>query len=137
MPFALAMRLFGAVFLVVGLLFLVWQTGVSALMNQMGQLLFPNLAPTPLPQEQIWLSLSVSMMMTITVCCFLAAKDIHFALPVIVSKFVSTGCFSIFLLLTGQVGYLVGALTDGPIGVVILWLYLHERKKLHPAIANT
>lgn len=137
MPFALVMRLFGVVFLAVGLLFLVWQSGVAQLMDQMGHLFFPSMAATPMPAEQIWLSLSVSMMMTITVCCFMAAKDHRFAIPVIVSKFVSTGCFLLFLLMTGQVGYLVGALTDGPIGVVILLLYLKEAKKLHPSMANT
>lgn len=87
-----------------------------------------HLDPTPNPTERFWLALSTSMMLMLTVCCALGARDIRrnidMCIPVFMSKFCSTICGILFFAAAAPFGmYLLIATTDLPLGIVtfVLW----------------
>jgi len=88
-----------------------------------------GLPPLPEPTEKFWLSLAFSMMMTITVLCYIAAynvrKNKHFIIPLLVAKAasaLSAGCF--FLFSGRYFAYLVIFLVDGSIFWITLYFFI-------------
>ncbi len=78
--------------------------------------------------ELFWVFLSFSMMITITACCYIAAKDVRknrvAIVPVLFSKFASSSSALTFYLFDGRTfGHLVIFLADFPLFVITLIFY--------------
>jgi len=91
-----------------------------------------GLTATPAPSERFWLTLSLSMMLMLVVCCTLGARDIRrnqdMCIPIIFSKFCSTLCGVLFFVAAAPYGmYLTIATTDLPLGIVTLILWRRAR----------
>jgi hypothetical protein len=87
-----------------------------------------GLPDTPPSTERFWLTLSVSMMVMLVVCCAMVARDVvtnmSFCVPVIFSKFTSTFLGVLYFVLAEHHGaVLVIGATDLPLGIVtwVLW----------------
>lgn len=95
--------------------------------DRVGALLgFPVLPPSPRPvASDFWLPLAVANMVTITVCCWVAAGDVRrrraMVYPVIASKFTSSAtAILLFVRWAHTLSILTIALVDLPIGVILL-----------------
>jgi hypothetical protein len=87
-----------------------------------------GLAEIPKSTERFWLTLSLSMMLMLCVCCLMNIRDPSrhrdFAVPVIFSKFLSSFMGLVFFLVHARYGaYLAIGLSDLPLGVVTLHLW--------------
>lgn len=111
------------------------------LFNDISRALFPSL-PLASDSGKFWISLTVSMMVTITVLSLLIYKDIRanyrMAIPLIAAKFTSS-LFGTAFFLAGfccsQTGWntlanILIAVTDFPLGVIMLVLYKLVHKEL-------
>ena len=80
------------------------------------------------PAEYFWVFLGFSMMMTIAACSYVASKDIRknrsVILPLILSKLASSLCALTFYSSRGIFAYLVIFVTDFPLFLLTLYLYL-------------
>lgn len=114
-----------------GLFFLVGGHMIAPFVNQAGARFFTSLPPYPLPSDghegAFWLVLSLSMMAMITYICrsvYLDVRRNSGMVPVLLlSKFCSSALYLGFFVSTGQLAHLVGALTDGPLFLVTLYLW--------------
>jgi hypothetical protein len=93
-----------------------------------------GLPDTPASTERFWLTLAVSMMMMLVVCCAMVARDVErniaFCVPVIFSKFTSTILGALYFAAGPHHGaLLVTGATDLPLGIVTLLLWLRARGK--------
>ncbi|MEW5854581.1 MAG: hypothetical protein AB2A00_37745 [Myxococcota bacterium] len=119
-----------ALYVVGGLLFLFGHPWLFDLLNLAGRML--GLPDTPAPVERFWLTLSISMMVMLCVCCEMVRRDpvrnVDFCIPVFFSKFTSTLLGLVFFVLHARyVAYLSIGLTDLPLGVVTLLLWRKTR----------
>jgi len=94
-----------------------------------------GLPDTPASTERFWLTLAVSMMMMLTVCCALVARDVVTMMPVclvvVVSKFTSTLLGILYFAMGEHHGALIViGTTDFPLGVVTLILWLQAKKSV-------
>jgi hypothetical protein len=122
-----------------GLFFLVAGSRIAPFVNGVSERFMPALAPYPLPSHggegAFWLALSLSMMAMITWICRAAYLDLRRngrLVPVLLlSKFCSTAFYVVFFVAGRQLVHLVGALTDGPlfIATLILWLPASTRDR--------
>ena len=125
-----ALNILALCFALAGLSFLFAQNFLLNNINQLTQHFFPHLATLSLSTEKFWLVLTSSMMLMITVLSLLAAMDVRkkkdYCYFVLLSKACSTFLFIVFFFEQGRIpAYLVGALTDGSI-FVILFILCHR-----------
>lgn len=97
-------------------------------MNDFSFHLFPSLKAIAIPTEKFWLSLAMSLMITLVFLCYTAQKDIRKELNLVVvlliSKFSSTLFFFIAFVTDERLGaYLVGLFTDGGIFLITYLFY--------------
>lgn len=118
------------IYAVGGLSFLFGQNLLLENLNRTSQALFKDRFPLiPLSSERFWLVLTNSMMLMLVVICVLVAHDIETNLMMVVIILFSKACSSLqylyfFVVEKRYFAYLVGFLTDGPLFVVTLILFL-------------
>ncbi len=120
-----------AVIYAVGLLsFMFGQNMLIENLNRASRLIFRERLPlAPLSTEKFWLVLVNSMMLMLVVICLFVAADVErFHAMVVVllfsKAFSSSQYLYLFLVQKRYFAYLVGFLTDGPLFVVTLVIYL-------------
>jgi hypothetical protein len=115
-----------------GLFFLIAGTRIAPFVNAISGKVFPSLSLYPLPgsapEGAFWRVLSVSMMAMITWICRSAYLDLRRngrLIPVLLlSKFCSASLYLFFFATRGHLAQLVGFLTDGPLFLMTLALWL-------------
>lgn len=116
------MRVFGCLYAVGAVVFLVLPQPLFELMNQVPQRLGFLLALPP-ASEFFWLPLATSMMVMLSTLSFMAAANPHqrgYPLTILISKLSSTAGFALFLFVhRPYFAYLLGVLTDLPIALVL------------------
>lgn len=94
-----------------------------------------GLPDTPPAAERFWLTLAVSMMVMLTVCSALVAKDVFrnhvLCIPVMVSKFTSSFLGVAYFALHARHGaLLIIGLIDLPLGLITYVLWRNLRRAL-------
>lgn len=114
-----------------GLFFLCAGWAIAPAINAAAKGLLPlPLYPLPAhgPEGAFWRVLSVSMMAMITYICRAAYLNLRRSAGLVplllLSKFCSSALYTAFFIANHQLAHLVGALTDGPLFLVTLWLWL-------------
>lgn len=130
----LLLRLWVVLFTVAGASFYIIPDRLSSLMNDISQKLFPSLPLITPITDRYWLSLSMSLMITLVFICYMAQKNITANLVLVrallVSKFASTLFFFISFIVGDRLGaYLVGLLTDGIIFLITYAFYQPVRRE--------
>jgi len=123
------MAISAVLYTVGGLSFLFGQNLLLENINNTSEKLFGDRFPRiPLSTEKFWLVLTVSMMAMLVTLSVYAAVDIeryYMMVPVvIVSKAVSTLQYSFHFATKRYFAHAVGALTDGPLFLITLILFL-------------
>jgi choline dehydrogenase-like flavoprotein len=123
-----ALRVLALSFAVVGILYLTVPSASLDFMSNLGEL-FGNHTRAPHTQEYLWLSLGFAYMAVITGICLIAQADLVRYRPLLlllaVGKAASSGTsLAFFLLQGGAFAYLLGALVDGSLILLALWLYV-------------
>jgi choline dehydrogenase-like flavoprotein len=122
------LRVLALAFAVVGLLYLTLPSPSLDFMSNVGEL-FGNHTRAPHTQEYLWLSLGFAYMVVITGLCVIAQSDVVRYRPLLLllaaGKAASSSTSLAFFLLQDHVfAYLLGALVDGSLILVALWLYV-------------
>lgn len=122
-------------FLGASVVFLFFGNNLLESINALSLKISPSLEPIPLAHEKFWLTLTMSLMITLIFLCYWAQKDIQknlFAVvPVLVSKFASTLFFFFFLITDNRsLAYFVGVVVDGSIFLITYFLYQKVRKEM-------
>ncbi len=91
-----------------------------------------GLADTPPSTERFWLTLSISMMLMLVLCCGMVARDVarnlDFCIPVFCSKFCSTLLGALYFAGFERHGALLAiGWSDLPLGIVTLVLWRRAR----------
>ncbi|NIP22560.1 MAG: DUF362 domain-containing protein [Phycisphaerae bacterium] len=127
-----------ATYFFVGFAFAIMPGVILRAINFFSRILTPSLEEIPLSVEKFWLSMTFSMMMTITVLCYIAHHNIrknkNYIIALLVSKSasaLSALCFFIFS--ARYFAYLVIFLVDGSIFWVTLFFYLRASKAFFKA----
>ena len=119
-----------ALYLWGGFNFVVGQNRLLERMNAFSTRFFRDRMPLmPLASEKFYLVLTTSMMLMLVVCCGLAAYDVEKYYLLVVPVLFSKACSTVFYLLLfffqkRYFAYLVGACTDGPLGLITLIIFL-------------
>ncbi len=117
-------------YVVGGLSFLFGQNILLGSLNKVSSLIFRDRLPLiPLSGEKFWLTLTNSMMiMLIVICAFVIIDPCEYYPMIIIllfSKAASTLQYLYFFFKEKKYfAYLVGAMTDGPIFLVTLYLFI-------------
>jgi choline dehydrogenase-like flavoprotein len=122
------LRLLAVCFAVVGLLYLVLPSPSLDFMSNVGEL-FGNHTRAPHTQEYLWLSLGFAYMVVITGLCVIAQADVVRYRPLLLLLAAGKAASSLtslafFLIQEHAFAYLLGALVDGSLIFVALWLYM-------------
>jgi len=122
------LRVLAVCFAVVGLLYLVLPSPSLDFMSNVGELV-GNHTRAPHTQEYLWLSLGFAYMVVITGLCLIAQSDVVRYRPLLLllaagKAASSLSSLAFFLLQEGAFAYLLGALVDGSLILVALWLYV-------------
>src|SRR3989338_1825116 len=84
-------------FLAGAVMFLFFGRALFGTINHFSAFLFPSLPVISLEEQNFWLTLTTSLMVTLIFLTYLAQKDIRanfaFIAPILLSKFVSSGLF--------------------------------------------
>jgi len=117
------------VFFVSSLYFLFLQNRLLNQLNTLSRWLFKDrFPPIPLSTEKFWLVLTTSMMvMLVVICTFVAVNPEKYIMMVVImlfSKFCSSALYLVLFLRDKHFAYLAGTLTDGPIFIITLILWL-------------
>jgi hypothetical protein len=131
---------YAAMFVGAVLVFICLPGAMFGIMNDASRALFPSL-PLAADAGKFWLSLTVSMMVTITVLSFMIFRDVkgnyRMAVPIVAAKFTSS-LFGLGFFIAGFIvpdtgwntlANLAILFTDFPLGVVMLVLYLMVKKE--------
>jgi choline dehydrogenase-like flavoprotein len=121
------LRLLAVCFAVVGLLYLVLPSPSLDFMSNVGEI-FGNHTRAPHTQEYLWLSLGFAYMVVITGLCVIAQADVVRYRPLLLLLAAGKAASSLtslafFLIQEQAFAYLLGALVDGSLILVALWLY--------------
>ena len=132
--------LFAVMFIGAVLVFISLPGQMFGIMNDISKTLFPSL-PLASDSGKFWVSLSVSMMVTITALSILIYKDVkknyRMAIPLAAAKFTSS-IFGLGFFLAGfacresgwnTLANLMILFTDFPLGVLMLVLYLMVKRE--------
>ena len=120
------LRFFAVIFAGGAVLFFVRPDGLVADLDRVGSLFgLAPLPPGPHPAAaDFWLTLAVANMGTIAACAGFAAVDVRrrraLVYPLLVSKFTSSGTGILLFARTAAFPFLVVALVDLPIAIVLL-----------------
>jgi uncharacterized protein (DUF362 family) len=147
------MRIYSILFLVVGYVFLLfpwftleeidrfgeWFFGVNCLLEWLGrELPHAKVNAQGTPAEYFWVFLSFSMMMTIAACSYISSKDVRknrsVIFPLILSKLASSLCALIFYYFRGIFAHLVIFITDFPLFLLTLYLYVKAQNGRIPQV---
>ena len=122
-------RVLTVTFLLTAIVFAIAPNYILNYVNDIGKVLFGWHAPsTNFGNQYFWLVLSVGYISTIAYLCFLAQRNlirhIGYLRPVIFSELIATIGFFICLFTSeAQFFYLIGAIIDGLIFILLWWLY--------------
>jgi hypothetical protein len=132
--------LYAVMFIGAVLVFICLPGPMFGTINDVSKALFPSLPPAS-DSGKFWVSLSVSMMAAITALSILIYKDVkmnyRMAIPLVTAKFTSS-VFGLGFFLVGfacaesgwnTLANLLILVTDFPLGVVMLVLYLMVKKE--------
>lgn len=125
------MGVYAFVYLAFGLVLLITPGGVLRLINGITNLL--GLSPAlKIPPYPFWAMVSVSLLLTLALMCYLAFRDvekIELVWLMIFAKYASAFCLAGYLLLGRDhpPGFGVGALVDASLGTVALVFLLRAR----------
>jgi hypothetical protein len=123
-------RILAIAFLLTSIIFAAAPDYILNYISDIGKVLFGWRAPAVnLGDQRFWLVLAVGFVATITYLCFLTQRNlirhIGYLRPVIFSKFVTTVGFLVCLFASeAQFFYLIGAVIDGLLFLVLWWLYV-------------
>ena len=122
------LQIFMVLFAAAGLSFALAPQRIIFHLNQTASLIAPSLPTLPDSDSRFWVALTVSMMATITALCYGAQNEIRrkkeLVLYLLVAKATSTLFFTLYFFLElHSLAYLMGALTDGSIFVLLLIFY--------------
>jgi choline dehydrogenase-like flavoprotein len=134
------LRVLAVAFAVVGLLYVALPSPSLDFMSNVGEL-FGNHTRAPHTQEYLWLSLGFAYMVVITGLCVIAQSDVVRYRPLLLvlaaGKAASSSTSLAFFLIQDHVfAYLLGALVDGSLILVALWLYALAGRIDAPAAAK-
>ncbi len=123
-------------YFVAGLFFLFLQNRLLEQMNTVSAKLFQDrFPPIPLSTEKFWLILTSSMMLMLVLLCAFVAMDpkkfLAMVFIILASKCCSTLLYLILFARKKYWAYLVGALTDGPLFVVTLIIFIQAGPIAH------
>jgi len=123
----------GLVYLVAGFAFAFIPTPILNSINALSQWLTPDLPLAKIPNERFWVSLSFSMMMTITILCWMAALNVKrnrgYVFPLLVAKLASTlSSLAFFFLVTRQLASVVIVIVDGSLFCVTLVFFVRAQR---------
>ncbi len=129
----LVLQLSAVTYLVAGLAFAVAPEQILRIINFFSGLFIPSLKLMPITAEKFWLSLAFSMMMTITVLCFLAQYNVRknklFIFPLLVAKAASSlSAIGFFIFSDRYFAYLAIFLVDGAIFWITLYFFLRASR---------
>lgn len=104
------------------------------LLNNLGIRFFPLAPLADIGSNPFWMTLVMSLMLTLILLCYLAQQDIEnrllLVVPLLFSKFISTSFFCFHLLFAEKsFAYLAGALTDGSIFLITYFFYARARQE--------
>lgn len=127
------MLISGFTYMVFGFAFAIVPVPIIRFLNTVSAYILPSLPLTPENQENFWVALAFSMMMTITVLCFMAAHNVRkgkgYVFPVIVSKAASALSALVFFLVHHYfLSYLAIVILDGSLCVITLFFYLRANR---------
>ncbi|HVW46633.1 MAG TPA: GMC family oxidoreductase N-terminal domain-containing protein [Solirubrobacterales bacterium] len=122
-----ALRVLALTFAVVGILYVALPSPTLDVISDVGELL-GNHTRAPHTQEYMWLALGFAYMVVITGICLIAQADVVRHRPLLLllaaGKAASSLTSLAFFLVQDQVfAYLLGALVDGTLILVALWLW--------------
>jgi choline dehydrogenase-like flavoprotein len=134
------LRVLALCFAVVGLLYLVLPSASLDFMSDVGELV-GNHTHAPHTQEYLWLSLGFAYMVVITGLCLIAQADVVRYRPLLLLLAAGKAASSLtslafFLLQESAFAYLLGALVDGSLIGVALWLYVLAGRIDRPLVAG-
>lgn len=122
----------------VGVAFVFMPEHILKAINILSQFLVPGLEDVPISVERFWLSLAFSMMMTITVLCYIVQHNVRknkgYIIPLLISKAASalSGlCFFVFS--AKYFAYLLIFILDGSIFWITFLFYLKANKAFFKA----
>jgi len=123
------MAISALMYFVAMLFFLFLQNRLLEQMNTVSAKLFKDrFPPIPLSTEKFWLVLTTSMMLMLVLLCIFVALDpvayMEMTLIVLASKMCSTLLYLALFARDKYFAYLVGALTDGPLFIITLAIFL-------------
>jgi len=125
--FRLVLRLSAVVYAGAGLAFAIAPEWILGLINSVGDklVIFKHIETN---ENKFWVSLSFSMMMTITLLCYLAQRNVRKAVgyvsTLLTAKLASTLSALCFFIFSPYLGYLVIVAMDGSIFVITLYFFL-------------
>lgn len=132
--FLTLLRIWMVLFFLTTILFIIAPDWTLNYLTDIGRGIFGwSEPPIALGAERFWFVLAIALLATLTYICFEAQRDflrnIDYARPIIIAKFISTLGFLICLMFFGhRFFYLVGALIDGLI-FIITWYYYNAAAK--------
>lgn len=130
----LLLRLWVVLFGLAGASFYLIPDQLFTLLNTVSQKFFPSAGLNTHGTDRFWLSLCMSLMVTLTFICYMAQKNIEanlgLVLALLVSKFASTLFFFMSFMIYDRLGaYLIGLLTDGIIFLITYAFYQRVRRE--------
>jgi uncharacterized protein (DUF362 family) len=131
--FRLVLRLSAVIYAAAGLAFAIAPEWILGLINSVGdQLVLFQEFNIPTTPNKFWVSLTFSMMMTITLLCYLAQRNVRKAVgyvgALLTAKLASTLSALCFFIFFPYFGYLVIVLMDGSIFLMTLYFFFRANQ---------
>jgi uncharacterized protein (DUF362 family) len=128
--FRLVLRVSAVVYLAAGLAFAIAPEWILEVINALGlKLGMPEIETNA---NKFWVSLTFSMMMTITLLCYLAQRNVRKAVgyvgALLTAKLASTLSALLFFIFSFYFGYLVIVLMDGSLFLITLYFFLRANR---------
>lgn len=118
------MALMALIYVLAGLVFLVIPVDLIRVLNSIAASI--GQVPMPLPAENFWLSLSFSMMLMLAALSWMSSRrpeEGSWTLVHLLSKTTSVLCFFFFFLKTREFPYLLGAVVDAAVWLLVFLAY--------------
>ena len=126
------LRIYQILFAGTVLVFLLFPPELIKVMNWFSGVFGDLLEPLPPTVERFWLTLTISLMVTLIAICHFAQRDIDQAKGyiqlILISKFTSSLFYLLFYYFSlNTLAYMIGFFTDGTIFILTLVLYLRAK----------